>query len=81
MAGDVVVELSQMPDGDLRSARAVREGGRVSHGWCMCVVCRGCGGLAGGRDDCGGWYARRTNPGGWSHVGDAGALPECKFID
>ena len=45
------------------------EGGRVSHSLCMCVVSRGYGGLGGGRDGGGGWYACGTTSGGWSYVG------------
>ena len=54
------------------------EGGRVSHSWCMCVVGHGYGGLGGGMDGGGGWYACRTKPRGvgrWS--GDVVAHPQC----
>ena len=44
------------------------EGGQVSHIWCIGVVSHGYGGLGGGRDGGGGWYACRTKLGGWSHV-------------
>ena len=40
------------------------EGGRVSHSLCLCVVSHGYGGLGGGRDGGGGWYACRTKPRG-----------------
>ena len=36
----------------------------ISHCWCMCVVSDGYGGLGGGRDGDGGWYACRTKSGG-----------------
>ena len=39
------------------------ESGRVCHSWCMCVVGHGYGGLGGGRDKGGGWYACVTKPG------------------
>ena len=55
-------------------------GERVSHSWCMDVVTHGNCGLGGGRKGVDGWYACRTKPGGWSHIGDAGALPECEVI-
>ena len=40
------------------------EGGTVGHSWCMCVVSHGYGGLGGGMDGGGGWYACRTMPRG-----------------
>ena len=40
------------------------EGGLISHSWCMCVVGHGCGGLGGGREVGGGWYACGTQPRG-----------------
>ena len=54
-----------------------KEGGRVSHSWCMCVVSHGNGG---GMDVIGGWNACGSKQGmwlvdvgqclgGWSHVG------------
>ena len=52
------------------------EGGRVSHSWCMVVVSHGYGGLGGGRDGGGGWYACGT----CRMSGDAGALPVCEVI-
>ena len=61
----------------ITKAACGREGGRVSHIWCMCVVSHGYGGLGGGGDGCGGWQACVTKPGGVvSMSGDAGALPE-----
>ena len=53
------------------------EGGRVSQGWCMCVVSHGYGGLGGGRDGGGGRYACGTKPRGWLHVA---AFQECEVI-
>ena len=35
----------------------------------MCEVGHGYGGLSGGRDGGGGWYAFVTRSGGWEHVG------------
>ena len=46
----------------------------------MCVVSHGYGGLGGGRDGCGGWYACGTRPGVGRMSGDAGARPECEVI-
>ena len=43
----------------------------------MCVVGHGCGGLDGGRDGDGGWYAFGTMPGVGSMSEDARAFPEC----
>ena len=51
------------------------EGGPVNHSWCVGVSSHGYGGLGGGRDWDGGWYACVRKPRGWSHVGDARALP------
>ena len=45
------------------------EGGRVSHCWCMCIVSHGYGGLGGGKDEGGGWYACGIKPWGWTNVG------------
>ena len=39
-------------------------GGRVCHSWCMGVVIHSYGGLGGGMDGGGGWYACETTPGG-----------------
>ena len=40
------------------------EGERVGHSRCNSVVSHGYGGLVGGSDGGGGWYACRTNPWG-----------------
>ena len=40
------------------------EGGQDGHRWYMCVIGHGYGGLGGGRDGGGGWYACKTKPGG-----------------
>ena len=45
------------------------EDGRVSHCWCMCVVCHGYVGLGGSRDGVVDRNHARQSKGGWSHVG------------
>ena len=50
------------------------EGRSVSHSWCMCVVSHGPGGLDGGWEGGGGWYACGLM------LGDSGAIPECEVI-
>ena len=45
------------------------EGRRVSHSWCMCVICHGYGGLCEvGMEVVDGMHAGQSH-GGWSHVG------------
>ena len=47
----------------------------------MYVVSHGYGGLCGGRDGGGGWYACGTKPRGFCRMpGDAGAFPKCEVI-
>ena len=55
----VVVELPQMTENDLRSARAAR----VNHSWYMCVIGHGYGGISGGRDGGGRCCSCWTKPG------------------
>ena len=58
---DVVVELPQTHEDDLRCPRVARGRRRFSHSWCMCVVSHGYGGDSFVGDGC---HACETKPRG-----------------